>query len=57
MDNTQLLNELYEKIMANRRSDMSDDVFIGLLDDLHLAGFNEALAMSDDIAFEMDLAN
>lgn len=32
MDNTQLLNELYEKIMANRRSDMSDDAFIGLLD-------------------------
>ncbi len=47
--------------MTNRRSDMSDEQFNFLLGDLYMMGFNEAAdqykEMSDDIAFEMDLAN
>lgn len=61
MDKTLRLNELYRKIMTNRRSDMSDEQFNFLLNDLYMMGFNEAAdqykEMSDDIAFEMDLAN
>lgn len=61
MDRTLKLNELYRKIMVNRRSDMSDEQFNFLLSDLYMMGFNEAAdqykEMSDDIAFEMDLAN
>jgi hypothetical protein len=61
MDKTLRLNELYRKIMTNRRSDMSDEQFNFLLGDLYMMGFNEAAdqykEMSDDIAFEMDLAN
>lgn len=61
MDKTLRLNELYRKIMTNRRSDMSDEQFNFLLDDLYMMGFNEAAdqykEMSEDIAFEMDLAN
>ena len=61
MDKTLRLNELYRKIMTNRRSDMSDKEFNFLLSDLYMMGFNEAAdqykEMSDDIAFEMDLAN
>ena len=61
MDKTLRLNELYRKIMVNRRSDMSDEQFNCLLSDLYMMGFNEAAdqyrEMSEDIAFEMDLAN
>lgn len=61
MDKTLELNELYRKIMTNRRSDMSDEQFNFLLNDLYMMGFNEAAdqykEMSEDIAFEMDLAN
>ena len=61
MDKTLRLNELYRKIMTNRRSDMSDEQFNFLLNDLYMRGFNEAAdqykEMSDDIAFEVDLAN
>ena len=61
MDKTLRLNELYRKIMTNRRSDMSDEQFNFLLNDLYMMGFNEAAdqykEMSEDIAFEMDLAN
>ena len=61
MDKTLRLNELYRKIMTNRRSDMSDEQFNFLLNDLYMMGFNEAAdqyrEMSDDIAFEVDLAN
>ena len=41
MDKTLKLNELYRKITLNRRSDMSDEQFNNLLNDLYLMGFND----------------
>lgn len=55
------LTEKYREIIKNRKSDMSDADFELLLEDVYMMGFNEAAdqyrEMSDDIAFEMDLAN
>lgn len=61
MDKTLELNELYRKIMLNRRSDMSDEQFNFLLNDLYMKGYNEAeekwLDAGRDAAFELDLAD
>ena len=61
MDKTLRLNELYKKIMVNRRSDMSDEQFNLLLNDLYMMGFNEGAdqynEMSKGIASEIDLMN